>query len=95
MSRYRVVMIASAIILSLNTSTEKGHAEKPDANAQVAQAKDTKEMGQLREAAKNRKRRIIYNNDGDDICFGEQSSPQDFLSKRIIPALNTQVDKFF
>ena len=95
MSRYRVVMIASAIILSLNTGTGKGHAEKPDANAQVAQAKDTKEMAQLREAAKNRKRRIIYNNDGDDICFGEQSSPQDFLSKRIIPALNTQVDTIF
>jgi hypothetical protein len=88
-------MFASAIILSLNTGTGKGHAEKPDANAQVAQAKDTKEMAQLREAAKNRKRRIIYNNDGDDIGFGEQSSPQDFLSKRIIPALNTQVDTIF
>jgi len=44
---------------------------------------------------KRRRRRIIYNNDGNDIFNNRHATPEDFLAERILPALNTQVDSIF
>ena len=95
MCRVRMDLCALAIIITVGTLAGQARGEEPDAGDRAGAERETDEIAQLREAAKNRNRRIIYNNDGDDIGFGHQSSPEDFLSKRIIPALNTQVDTVF
>jgi hypothetical protein len=76
-------------------------ATSGSAEPQVVQAADgarpattSQEMAQMHEAARERKRRVIYNRDGGTI-FGKLKSPEDCLSKHIIPALNTQVDAIF
>ena len=49
----------------------------------------------MRGDAKGRRRRIIYNNDGNDVSLNRHSTPESFLAERILPALNTQVDSIF
>jgi hypothetical protein len=53
---------------------------------------ESKAMAQMREAAKNRQRRIIYNNDGNEILIRRIESVEDFLGMRIEAAVGTQVD---
>ena len=49
----------------------------------------------MRKEAKGRRRRLIYNNDGNDLFLKPHENPESFLAERIIPALNTQVDSVF
>ncbi len=49
----------------------------------------------LRQAARRRKRRIIYNNDGCDIFSDGAKTPEGFLAQRFKHALDTQVDSIF
>jgi len=49
-----------------------------------------------REAAKNRRRRIIFNDDGNvPVFFMASATPDELLSKRTTPLLDTQVDSVF
>ena len=61
----------------------------------MADAPESAEMATRRKEMKQRERRIIYNNDGDDIFLRKISSPQEFLRERTEPALGTQVDSIF
>ncbi|NLC67816.1 MAG: hypothetical protein GX754_03300, partial [Clostridiaceae bacterium] len=50
----------------------------------------------LREKFKNRRRRIIFNNDGDDARYGcKKATPDELLSQRTYPLVGTQVDSIF
>ncbi len=44
---------------------------------------------------RNRRRRIIYNNDGGDVGAPGAATPEAFLAKRLRPILGTQVDTIF
>ena len=61
----------------------------------TAAPRESAEMARMRQQAKARRRRLIYNNDGNDIFIRRHETPQSFLAERIIPALNTQVDSIF
>ena len=61
----------------------------------AASPHENDEMARMRKKAKERRRRLIYNNDGNDIFLKIHENPKSFLSQRIIPALNTQVDSIF
>ena len=52
-------------------------------------------MAALRKSAIRRRRRLIYNNDGDDAAEPGADTPEGFLSKRSRPLLGTQVDSVF
>ena len=58
----------------------------------TADAPESAEMSDLRKEMRHRQRRVIYNNDGNEIFITRLSSPQDFLKQRIEPALGTQLD---
>ena len=56
------------------------------------------EINELRHEARWRKRRLIFNNDGDDALFfpsGLPVTPQNLLERRTIPVIGTQVDSIF
>ena len=57
--------------------------------------KETREMARMRQEMKQRRRRVIYNNDGNELFIAPITGADDFLSKRIVPALGTQVDSIF
>jgi len=61
----------------------------------MADAPESAEMSNQRKELRHRQRRIIYNNDGNEVFITRLSSPQDFLKQRIEPALGTQVDTIF
>ena len=61
----------------------------------VTSLRETAEMAVMRKKAKERRRRLIYNNDGNDMSAKIHENPESFLSQRTIPALNTQVDSIF
>ena len=57
--------------------------------------RESVEMARMRQEAKGRRRRLIYNNDGNDMFTRKHETPESFLAQRIIPALGTQVDSIF
>ena len=57
--------------------------------------RESVQMARMRQEAKERRRRLIYNNDGNDIFLKKHATPEEFLAQRIIPALSTQVDTIF
>jgi hypothetical protein len=61
----------------------------------AAPSRESAEMARMRQEAKWRQRRLIFNNDGNDISSGPHENPERFLSDRIVPALGTQVDTVF
>ena len=61
----------------------------------LADLPEGEESARLREEGRRRERRVIYNNDGNELFITKLSSPDEFLSRRIVPALNTQVDSVF
>jgi len=61
----------------------------------AASPRESAEMAIMRKKAKERRRRLIYNNDGNDMSGQIHENPESFLSQRTIPALNTQVDSIF
>jgi len=56
---------------------------------------ESAEMAKVRQKAKHRTRRIIYNNDGCDALTAGASTIEGFLSKRMNAAIGTQVDSVF
>lgn len=48
-----------------------------------------------RELAKNRERKLIYNNDGGDVLYGAEHTPQGLLDVRTSGVAGTQVDSIF
>ena len=61
----------------------------------AAAGRESAELARMREEAKGRRRRLIYNNDGNDMSRKRHATPEEFLAQRIVPALNTQVDSIF
>lgn len=56
------------------------------------------EIEELRHKARWRKRRLIFNNDGDDALFFPSDlpvTPRNLLERRTIPVIGTQVDSIF
>ncbi len=56
------------------------------------------EIEELRHKARWRKRRLIFNNDGDDALFFPSdlpATPRNLLERRTIPVIGTQVDTIF
>ena len=62
---------------------------------ETASPRESAEMARMRQEARGRRRRLIYNNDGNDIFRRKHDTPESFLAQRIIPALSTQVDAIF
>jgi len=65
------------------------------AGSQTSATEESKEMAKLRQAAKHRQRRIIYNNDGADMYGRRIRSVEDFLGFWTEQVLGTQVDSIF
>jgi len=61
----------------------------------AASFRESADMARMRQEAKGRRRRLIYNNDGNDLRPRKLSTPSEFLQQRIEPALGTQVDSIF
>ena len=53
------------------------------------------ELKQARRPAAHRERRILYNNDGDDITGWSSVTPAEYLSRRMAHLADTQVDSLF
>ena len=64
-------------------------------SAASAPAPESAEMARMRETAKNRRRRLIYNNDSGDVYAAGANTPDGFLAVRMKPVLDTQVDSVF
>src|SRR5688572_15178764 len=54
-----------------------------------------KSLAATREQAANRRRRVIFNNDGDDIWAAGADTVEKFLAVRHTPLLNTHVDSIY
>jgi len=78
----RVILALAAIVLLNGDSI-------------MAELSESPELAARRKIMKHKTRRIIYNNDGNELFITKLSSPDEFLSRRIVPALNTQVDSIF
>jgi len=48
----------------------------------------------VRKQAANRRRRVIYNNDGDDVFFAQEPTPESFLAARSKGVEGTHVDTY-
>lgn len=64
--------------------------ENPNASAREPAA-----LAARREQMKHRRRRLIYNNDGNELFFPGADTPEGFLAMRFQPVLGTQVDSIF
>lgn len=58
-------------------------------------AAETKVLAEARKEAVGRRRRVIYNNDGDDIWARGADTVETFLDVRHTPLLNTHVDSIY
>ncbi|MEO2009669.1 MAG: hypothetical protein ABGX22_13410 [Pirellulaceae bacterium] len=61
----------------------------------LAEASDVASLETARQQAAHRRRRVIYNNDGDDIWAKGADTIDKFLALRHTPLLNTCVDSIF
>ena len=100
--RFSNAMKAQSLILSggvvlgvLVTGGIEVGAEQAPESAVLRSSSNGVNMGKLREAAKNRKRRLIYNSDGGDMYGYNFSSVDEFLRRRTDRAVGTQVDSIF
>ena len=87
MHRHAIVLSVSVSLLAILAVEQAG--------AQAYVSEESKEMAQLREAAKHRQRRIIYNNDGGDMYGRRIRSVEDFLGHWTEKVVGTQVDSIF
>jgi len=60
-----------------------------------AGAMTLEELRQARETAKHRQRRVIFNNDGGDVLYGAEHTPQALLDVRTSGLAGTQVDSLY
>lgn len=58
-------------------------------------AADPAAQTDARRSAAHRPRRILLNNDGDDVRWPEAATPEGFLSRRTTPFIGTQLDAIF
>ena len=82
-------------ILGCSPAASSPGMEKP---AEKDTVSGTGEIDDLRHRARWRKRRLIFNNDGDDALFFPSdlpATPQNLLERRTIPVMGTQVDSIF
>ena len=89
---HRILLASCMTGLLINISADLPRAYPADG---AAVGRESAEMARLRQTAKNRRRRLIYNNDGNDMSRKRHATPEEFLAQRIVPALNTQVDSIF
>jgi hypothetical protein len=89
---HRILLASCMAALLINISAGPPLAYPADG---AASGRESAEMARLRQEAKGRRRRLIYNNDGNDMSLKRHATPQEFLAQRINPALNTQVDSIF
>ena len=52
-------------------------------------------MAAMRKKAKNRRRRLVFNSDGNDVNVAGVKTAEDFLAVRYNHLLNTNVDSVF
>jgi len=76
---FRVVVVA--MLLAADPAPSLGETES--------------ELKQARRQAAHRERRIIYNNDGDDITGWSSVTPAEYLGRRMAHLAGTQVDSIF
>ncbi|OHB81825.1 MAG: hypothetical protein A2V98_13595 [Planctomycetes bacterium RBG_16_64_12] len=65
------------------------------ASALVASTRFAAGKGTDRKAIAHRRRRIIFNDDGDDVWHPDAATPEGFVSVRLRHMLNTQADTLF
>jgi len=53
------------------------------------------DIRRLRQEGRRKTRRIIYNDDGDELIYSDANTPEGFLSKRLRNIAGTQVDSVF
>lgn len=90
-----LLIIATALLLVLLPGCSPP-ASSPGAEQDAVSA--GVEIGELRHKARWRKRRLIFNNDGDDALFFPSdlpATPANLLQRRTIPVTGTQVDSIF
>ena len=93
---FQLIVLAGALRTVHAVEVVAGKADvQPEASLKAPAANESSEMAELRKKAKERRRRLIYNNDGNDIFNSRHATPESFLAKRIVPALDTQVDSIF
>jgi len=61
----------------------------------ASEGKESAELATQRKEMKSRRRRILYNNDGNEIFNASANTPEGFLALRMKPTLDTQVDSIF
>lgn len=82
-------------ILGCSPAASSPGMEQPAEKGAVSSAG---EMEELRHKARWRKRRLIFNNDGDDALFFPSDlpvTPRNLLERRTIPVMGTHVDSIF
>ena len=94
-----MILFVSVSLLAVLAGAGGLKAQEPVTVAQAVPqenvAEESKEMAELRQTAKHRKRRIIYNNDGGDMYGRRIRSVEDFLGHWTKKVLGTQVDSIF
>ncbi|MCK5803504.1 MAG: hypothetical protein KAI66_11755, partial [Lentisphaeria bacterium] len=84
----RHILVTSLVVLSLLTQAQA--APGP------SRPKDLAELRTLRRKLAHRKRRMIFNNDGDDVIYRKNApTPEGLLAERTTPLLGSQVDSIF
>ena len=94
---YGVLVFAyTAVLLAAEgggaTQTPSQAADKDAASSPL----DLPALRKLRQEAAHRRRRLIFNNDGDDVIYtGKDPTPEALLALRTSPLVGSQVDSIF
>jgi len=103
----RVVMLLTVATITLFATVENAEAEKSsgvgaDNSSPTTRIFQSESLGadsitwnRKRKAAQWRRRRLIFNNDGDDIWSPNPATPEAFLASRTSPLLDSQMDSIF
>lgn len=94
---YLKIILPSLVALQLAAATDLRAAGEVAVNwpGIHTEPKPRGKLDEAREKAANRSRRIIFNNDGDDIWAKGADTVDKFLALRHEPLLGTQVDSIF
>jgi hypothetical protein len=93
--RNRRDFLRTSVAATLGVGMDLAAIGSPCATAADAAPREPARLAALRRAAQRRCRRLIYNNDGEDIAEPGADTREGFLSKRSKPILGTQVDSVF
>lgn len=92
--RFRAWAVATVLLVALPACSPAASSPEVEEDS-VSTGGENEE---LRQKARWRKRRLIFNNDGDDALFfpsGLPATPANLLQRRIVPVTGTQVDTIF